>query len=137
MLCYWIFSRCRRIKCEVLTEPLNIKRPDSSDKRIDCNQSERSDQKDECSKNWFREVCSKSCCAIGFPPVVKDPKCEILTEPTKIEKPDGSGKKINCNKSKRSDQESKCSKDWFRELCSKSCCAIGFSPVVEESSVKS
>merc|ERR1712238_476373 len=52
---------------------------------IDCNQSKRSDQQDKCSKNWFREVCSKSCCAIGFPPVVKYPKCEVLTEPTKVE----------------------------------------------------
>merc|ERR1711957_185809 len=131
-----VISCCEKqnnTECNVLTEPTKVEKPDGSGKQIDCNQSKRSDQQDKCSKDWFREVCSKSCCAIGFPPVVKDPECEnVLTEPTKVEKPDGSGKQFDCNQSERSDQKDKCSKDWFREVCSKSCCAIGFPPVVKD-----
>ena len=114
-------------ECIGLTEPVKIERPDGSGKLLDCDQEEKK-QKSKCKKDWFRQACPSSCCAIGSTPVTADPKCLELNEPDKVEKPDGSGKMLNCNL-KEKKQKSKCEKDWFRQTCPASCCAIGSTPV--------
>ena len=51
-----------------------------------------------------------------------------LTESDKVFKPNGSGKIISC-KQDGDDQEIKCQTNWFRKICTKSCCNAGVSPV--------
>ena len=103
------------------TEPSKVKK-DGSDKMVDCKQDKKKDQEKKCQNfDWFKDVCLKSCCSVGFLPV--DPKCKVLTEPSKFLKPDGSGKELDCKQSNQKDQKEKCQKDWFKSECPKSCCS--------------
>ena len=64
-----------------------------------------------------------------MPPL--DPKCKVLTEPSKFLKPGDSGIELDCKQSNQKDQKEKCQKDWFKSECPKSCCstAIVTNPV--------
>merc|ERR1711957_1018265 len=109
------------LECDEYSEPSKVKK-DGSDKMVDCKQDKKKDQEKKCQNfDWFKDVCLKSCCSVGFLPV--DPKCKVLTEPSKFLKPDGSGKELDCKQSNQKDQKEKCQKDWFKSECPKSCCS--------------
>jgi len=115
-------------ECEIFTDSSKKVTKPGTKKKSDCKQKKKKDQKKKCEKDYFRDVCSNTCCNIGLPPVIPNPKCNAQ-EPDKVMKDDGSKDMVECKQGSDKDQKKKCKKDYFRNVCVYSCCQAGFPPV--------
>jgi len=116
-------------ECKIFTDSKKKVTKPGTNKKQDCKQKKKKDQKKKCEKDYFREVCSNTCCNVGLAPVESNPECKLLDEPDgKFLKEDGS-KKIRCEQDSAKNLKKKCASGWFKDICKRSCCEAGFPPV--------
>ena len=95
-------------------------------KMIKCEQDSTKDQKKKCKLGYFEDTCKTSCCEAGFSPIDShsiNSKCANLEQPKEVIKNDGLKKCWNVNKVKK-EEDQKCGKKFFLNVCKRSCSLI-------------